>query len=140
MHPGSIREAKLGAVSGQSQPARKPLAERIRAGRKRHEQRPLAYRIVFAVAGFLVALLGLALIPLPGPGWLLVVAGVTMLALEFEPAERLLAIILRRFDRVNERAAQASHVQKALFMAATALGGLAAVGAVLVWEIPYFPG
>jgi len=33
---------------------------------------------------------GLLLVPLPGPGWLIVFAGLALLATEFEPARRLL--------------------------------------------------
>src|SRR5687767_8720979 len=35
----------------------------------------VALKIFIAVAGALVVTLGIALIPLPGPGWLLVIAG-----------------------------------------------------------------
>lgn len=41
------------------------------------------------VFGFSVVGLGMALIPLPGPGWLIVFAGFAILATEFEFAERV---------------------------------------------------
>ena len=47
-------------------------------------------RIAVTIAGFLVVLLGLVLIPLPGPGWLIVFAGLAILATEYVWAERLL--------------------------------------------------
>ncbi len=48
------------------------------------------YRVAIIVLGFVVTIGGLALVPLPGPGWLIVFAGIAILASEFEPAERLL--------------------------------------------------
>lgn len=50
----------------------------------------LAYRIGVAVLGVLVVVLGLVLVPLPGPGWLIVFIGLGILATEFAWAERLL--------------------------------------------------
>jgi uncharacterized protein (TIGR02611 family) len=48
------------------------------------------YRIVVGVVGALIVALGIAAIPLPGPGWLIVIAGLFVLATEFLWAERLL--------------------------------------------------
>ena len=47
-------------------------------------------RIALTIAGFLVVLIGLILIPLPGPGWLIVFLGLGILAREYVWAERLL--------------------------------------------------
>lgn len=48
------------------------------------------YRIGVGVVGGLVVSLGIVAIPLPGPGWLIVIAGLFVLATEFLWAERLL--------------------------------------------------
>ncbi|SDO90173.1 TIGR02611 family protein [Pedococcus dokdonensis] len=48
------------------------------------------YRVVVIVLGLAIAIVGLALVPLPGPGWLIVFAGIAILGSEFEPAQRLL--------------------------------------------------
>jgi uncharacterized protein (TIGR02611 family) len=47
-------------------------------------------RIAVTVVGSLVLVIGLILIPLPGPGWLIVFAGLAILAREYVWAERLL--------------------------------------------------
>jgi uncharacterized protein (TIGR02611 family) len=62
----------------------------FRARIKRNPALALAYRIGVGVVGAAVALLGLALVPLPGPGWLVVFLGLGILATEFAWAERLL--------------------------------------------------
>lgn len=48
------------------------------------------YRILVGVIGLAVTIGGLALVPLPGPGWLIVFVGLAILASEFEWAQRLL--------------------------------------------------
>jgi uncharacterized protein (TIGR02611 family) len=49
-----------------------------------------SYRVGVGIVGGLIVALGLATIPLPGPGWLIVIAGLFVLATEFTWAERLL--------------------------------------------------
>jgi uncharacterized protein (TIGR02611 family) len=55
----------------------------------------VGYRVLVGVAGALVVAFGLVTIPLPGPGWLTVIAGLVVLATEFTWAERLLAFTRR---------------------------------------------
>jgi uncharacterized protein (TIGR02611 family) len=50
----------------------------------------LAYRAVVAIIGFAIIVTGLVLIPLPGPGWLIIFAGLAVLSTEFAWAGRLL--------------------------------------------------
>jgi uncharacterized protein (TIGR02611 family) len=49
----------------------------------------LAVKIVVTVLGAAVVALGLLLVPLPGPGWLIVFAGLAIWSLEFRWAKRL---------------------------------------------------
>lgn len=57
---------------------------------KKNPALALAWRIGVGVLGTLVVLLGLVLVPFPGPGWLIVFVGLGILATEFSWAERLL--------------------------------------------------
>lgn len=47
------------------------------------------YRVVVGTLGALIVVTGLALVPLPGPGWLIVFVGVSIWASEFAWARRL---------------------------------------------------
>jgi uncharacterized protein (TIGR02611 family) len=58
-----------------------------------------ALRVSVAAAGLVVVAVGLALIPLPGPGWLLVILGLSIWAIEFAWAKNLL-----HFTRRNVQA------------------------------------
>jgi uncharacterized protein (TIGR02611 family) len=53
------------------------------------------YRILVAVVGSLVTVIGIIAIPAPGPGWALVFLGLAILASEFSWAKRLLAFARR---------------------------------------------
>ena len=57
------------------------------------------YRVVVGIIGGLIVAVGLATIPLPGPGWLTVIAGLFVLATEFAWAERLLEFTKKHVKR-----------------------------------------
>jgi uncharacterized protein (TIGR02611 family) len=59
---------------------------RIRSNRHWH----LIYRIVVGVTGLLIVVVGLIMVPFPGPGWLVVFVGLGLWASEFEWARQLL--------------------------------------------------
>jgi uncharacterized protein (TIGR02611 family) len=63
------------------------LRERIRA----QPHADLLYRVVIGVLGGLIVVIGLILVPFPGPGWAIVVVGLIVLATEFHWARQLLA-------------------------------------------------
>jgi uncharacterized protein (TIGR02611 family) len=54
------------------------------------------YRVLVGLVGGLVVAFGIVTIPLPGPGWLTVIAGLFVLATEFAWAERLLEYTRRQ--------------------------------------------
>lgn len=47
------------------------------------------YRVLVGVLGLAIILVGVVLIPLPGPGWLIVFLGLAILGTEFHVARRL---------------------------------------------------
>src|SRR5262245_42301802 len=49
----------------------------------------LTLQVIVGVVGALVIVIGVVLIPFPGPGWLIVLAGLAILDLEFVWAQRL---------------------------------------------------
>jgi uncharacterized protein (TIGR02611 family) len=50
----------------------------------------VVYRVVVGLVGCSVVALGLILVPFPGPGWLIVIVGLGILATEFAWAQGLL--------------------------------------------------
>lgn len=62
------------------------LRERVRSTRSGR----LTWRVGVSVVGVVLIVGGIVLLPLPGPGWLIIFAGLGVLATEFEWAARLL--------------------------------------------------
>jgi uncharacterized protein (TIGR02611 family) len=78
---------------------RRSAVDQVRLVRERiRSRRPtrIVYRIVVGLLGVALTVGGLLLVPLPGPGWLIVFAGLALLATEFEPARRLLDFARRQ--------------------------------------------
>jgi uncharacterized protein (TIGR02611 family) len=120
--------------------ARDPtISERLARRREEHQQRGRLYRTVFAVTGVLVTLVGVAMLALPGPAFVVIPIGLTMLAMEFAWAERALHHALDQADRAQQKAKAASRTQKVLGVAATVVGVLAVVAAALLYDLPVVP-
>lgn len=94
----------------------------------------LLKRVAFGLAGGVLLLVGIALLILPGPGLLLILAGLLVLAQAFPSVERYV-------DPVAERAMQAAEesVSSPLRIAGSVLAGLALIGAGIVWGLRVFP-
>ena len=56
-------------------------------------------KILVGIVGGLVTLIGLILVPYPGPGWLIVFAGLTILSTEFEFASKVLHFAKDKYDQ-----------------------------------------
>lgn len=115
------------------------LSERLARRRERHLERTRAYRVMFVVAGAIVTLGGVAMLALPGPAFVVIPIGLTMLAMEFSWAERWLERALEKAEAAKRSAANASPLQKALGIGATAVGIAAFVVAAILWDVPLLP-
>jgi uncharacterized protein (TIGR02611 family) len=86
-------------------PVMRDVAEDDWAWRRRVRSNPAAnriYRIAVGVVGLLIVVGGLALVPLPGPGWVIVFVGLAVWASEFEWAQRLLHFARERLRMWSE--------------------------------------
>src|SRR3954447_23149788 len=116
----------------------KPI-ERLQARRAEHRARHPLYRIAFAVAGSVVLLGGVVMLVTPGPAFVLIPAGLAMLALEFEWAERLLERALQAAENARERAENATRTQRVLGILGTGALIAACVAAVMLVNVPVLP-
>jgi uncharacterized protein (TIGR02611 family) len=78
------------------------------------------YRVVVGIIGGLIVAVGLATIPLPGPGWLTVIAGLFVLATEFAWAERLLEFTKKHVKRWTDWVGEQPVWVRSLIAVATA--------------------
>jgi len=100
------------------------------------------YRIAVGVIGGLIVALGLVTIPLPGPGWLTVIAGLFVLATEFLWAERLLEFTRKQVKRWTDWITNQPLWVRLLIAAATAafVYGVLVVTLHLVGVPDWVPG
>jgi uncharacterized protein (TIGR02611 family) len=80
----------------------RPIRRMLRGIRRAIERRPVLrrlYRVAVGALGGTVAVGGLLLVPLPGPGWLVVFLGLAVLGTEFAWAKRLAAFTKRQLAR-----------------------------------------
>ncbi|OLF18788.1 PGPGW domain-containing protein [Actinophytocola xanthii] len=91
-------------------------------------------RVTLSIVGGVVMLIGVALLVLPGPGLLLVLAGLLILASEFPALEKYV-------DPVRDRAMKAAEdsVSSPLRIAGSVLAGLGLLAAGVIWGIRLFP-
>ena len=120
---------------------RPQMLVKLQERKERHAERGLPARIAVVVVGSLLVVLGILMSGpgIPGPGVLVILLGLSFLALEFEKAERLLARAIVWADRTKERAENASPRQKALSAALGVLAVAAFVVAAILWDIPLLP-
>ncbi|HEU5143696.1 MAG TPA: TIGR02611 family protein [Dermatophilaceae bacterium] len=108
---------------------------RIRSDPRAH----LAYRCLVGTVGALVTVIGLIAVPAPGPGWLIVFIGLTILASEFEFAQRLLHFARRHVSGWNDWVMARPIWVRAVLGLTTVAFVWALVWAWLVWQgVPEF--
>jgi uncharacterized protein (TIGR02611 family) len=90
--------AEIVAAERPDHPVRRML-RRARARVSRHPRLEFAYRVAVGVFGGLLTAIGLVLVPLPGPGWLVVFLGLAVLGTEFRWAGRIAGWLKRQLER-----------------------------------------
>ena len=121
--------------------ARRRRAERLRAALHARRERLRAdthknrvYRTVVGAVGTFVVLLGLVLVPLPGPGWLVVFLGLAVLGSEFHSARRVNAFGRRQLHRWTRWLGRRSWGTRIGLGSATALVVAGAAWGYLAWQ------
>ena len=111
------------------------LLSRLDAWADRGAGRALLVRVAVTVAGPLLVLAGVAMLVLPGPGLVVIAAGLALLALEYEWARRVVGRMGRTLSQAREATLpkEGSGPRKAvgaLVIAALAVAGFVATAAV----------
>ncbi len=117
------------------------LLRRLQERKERHENASLPRRIGVVVIGVFLVLAGIVMSGpgIPGPGIVVILIGLSFLALEFDRAERLLEKAIIWGDNAAERAQNASPRQKALTAALGVIALGVFVAAAILWDIPLVP-
>jgi uncharacterized protein (TIGR02611 family) len=120
---------------------RPELLIKLQERKERHQERGIVGRVGVVALGALLVLLGIVMSGpgIPGPGILVILLGLSFLALEFERAEHLLEKAIIWADNVMVRAENASPRQKAISGAAGVLALAAFVVVAVLYDIPLVP-
>lgn len=79
-----------------------------------------AKKVAVAIVGGIVLIAGIIMIPYPGPGWLVVFAGLGILSTEFERPKKILLFARGKYDAWQHWLASQKGYIKALFWLLTA--------------------
>ena len=138
---GKTPEGGKAAGSEPAEDDRPDLLIKLEERKKRHAERGIVARVLVVIGGVLLVLAGIVLSGpgIPGPGFLVILLGLSFLALEFDRAERWLAKAIVAADNAKQRADNASPRQKAITGALTVLAIAAFVVAAILYDIPLLP-
>jgi hypothetical protein len=120
---------------------RPEILHKLEERRERHQQRGRLHRAAVVVFGVFLVLAGLVLSGpgVPGPGFLVVLIGLSFLALEFDRAERLLERVILWADEWGDRIERLPRWVKVT----GSVIGIAGIAAFIAWailaDIPLLP-
>ena len=115
------------------------LVRKLRARQAEHRTRGRFYRAAFVALGGAILAVGVAMLALPGPAFVVIPVGLAILSLEFAWAEQLLEKALIKGEEARQRAKAASRTEKALSAVAITCGVVAVVAAAVLWDVPLLP-
>ena len=92
------------------------------------------YRVTVALVGTAIILIGIVLLPLPGPGWLVIFAGLFVMSTEFEWADRLLVFARDKVRAWTDWVKQQSLLVRALIGLGCLLVVAGVLGAYVAWK------
>ncbi|WP_338899277.1 TIGR02611 family protein [Streptomyces sp. TG1A-60] len=114
------REAALGS--------RAP--EFVRARRMLH----LSWQVAVFVVGLAVVVTGVIMLPLPGPGWVVIFGGMAIWATEFVWAQLVLRWTKRKVTEATQRALDPKVRRRNIILTSIGLVIVAVLGGVYVWK------
>ncbi|MFJ4714708.1 TIGR02611 family protein [Streptomyces sp. NPDC088785] len=123
------------AVDGDgSEPAEKPLGSRapefVQARRALH----LSWQVGVFVVGLAVVGAGIVMLPLPGPGWLVIFGGMAIWATEFVWAQLVLRWTKRKVTEATQKALDPRVRRRNIILTTIGLVIVAVLVGVYVWK------
>jgi uncharacterized protein (TIGR02611 family) len=117
------------------------LLKRLQERKAKQKERHIAYRAGSVVVGIVLVLAGVVLSGpgVPGPGFVVILLGLGLLALEFKPAERLLEKVIIWSDKAKDRVSRSSTGEKVVAGVIVAVALAAFVYWAVFYDIPLVP-
>ncbi|MHA5047413.1 TIGR02611 family protein [Streptomyces sp. SD15] len=126
--PGEVAmaadESKIERALGSRAP------EFIKARRALH----MSWQVGVFIVGLAVVAAGVVMLPLPGPGWLVIFGGMAIWATEFVWAQLVLRWTKRKVTEATQRALDPKVRRRNIILTTVGLVIIAALGAVYLWK------
>ncbi|WP_299541059.1 TIGR02611 family protein [uncultured Streptomyces sp.] len=136
------RDEVASRLSSHSVAAEAPEGERelgsrapafVKASRPLH----LSWQVGVFVVGLAVVVAGIFMLPLPGPGWLVIFGGMAIWATEFVWAQLVLRWTRRKVTEAAQRAMDPKVRRRNVILTVTGLVIIAALVCVYVWKFGF---
>ncbi|MFF4602395.1 TIGR02611 family protein [Streptomyces sp. NPDC001339] len=128
--PGVVEE---GAVA----PSERPLGSRAPRFVKRSRPLHLSWQVGVFVIGLAVVVVGVIMLPLPGPGWLVIFAGMAIWATEFVWAQLVLRWTKRKVTEAAQKALDPKVRRRNIILTTIGVVVIAVALAVYVWKFGF---
>ncbi|MCL6300877.1 TIGR02611 family protein [Streptomyces kronopolitis] len=115
-------------------PAEQPLGSRAPHFIKRSRPLHLSWQVGVFVVGLAVVVAGVIMLPLPGPGWLVIFGGMAIWATEFVWAQLVLRWTKRKVTEAAQKALDPKVRRRNITLTTVGLVIIAALLAVYVWK------
>ncbi|MEV6210968.1 TIGR02611 family protein [Kitasatospora sp. NPDC051914] len=120
---------------GDRQDGGRPLGSRAPEFIKRYRTLHLSWQVVIFLIGLAVVGLGVVMLPLPGPGWVVIFLGMGIWATEFVWAQLVLRWTRRKVAAAAERALDPRVRRRNITLTVI---GLVVIGALLGWYLSQY--
>ncbi|MGW6361451.1 TIGR02611 family protein [Streptomyces sp. NPDC055092] len=140
MNTGSDEAAEsesVAATTGDGAKTEQVLGSRapefIKARRALH----LSWQVGVFVAGLAVVVAGVIMLPLPGPGWLVIFGGMAIWATEFVWAQLVLRWTKRKVTEATQRALDPAVRRRNIILTSVGVVIIAVLVAIYVWKFGF---
>ncbi|MGW8557616.1 TIGR02611 family protein [Streptomyces tubercidicus] len=123
-----------GTVEEDAAPAEKPLGSRAPHFIKRSRPLHVSWQVGVFVVGLAVVVGGVIMLPLPGPGWLVIFGGMAIWATEFVWAQLVLRWTKRKVTEAAQRALDPKVRRRNIILTTIGVVIIAALLAVYLWK------
>lgn len=126
-----------GVVEEDAVPAEQPLGSRAPHFIKRSRPLHVSWQVGVFVVGLAVVVAGVIMLPLPGPGWLVIFAGMAIWATEFVWAQLVLRWTKRKVTEAAQKALDPKVRRRNIILTAIGVVIIAVALAVYVWKFGF---
>src|SRR3954470_6419605 len=127
-------EAKTGGATADASQGRQGLGSRAPAFIKRSRALHLSWQVGVFVVGLAVVAAGVVMLPLPGPGWVVIFGGMAIWATEFVWAQLVLRWTKRKVTEATQRALDPKVRRRNITLTVIGLVIVAVLVGIYLWK------